>query len=117
EAGVVFCSFNNSFKITAAMFDVWMRLLQAVPGSVLWLFEGNRFAPANLRREAKARGIAADRLVFAPRAPHADHLARHRLADVFLDTFPTNGHTTTSDALWAGCPVVTMSGTTFVSRV
>ncbi len=99
------------------MFDVWMGLLKAVPGSVLWLLEGNPFAPANLRREAEARGVAAERLVFAPRYALPEHLARHRLADLFLDTFPVNAHTTASDALWAGCPLLTLAGETFVSRV
>jgi predicted O-linked N-acetylglucosamine transferase (SPINDLY family) len=117
EEGFVFCSFNNNYKITPGMFTVWMELLKQVPGSVLWLLEGNRFAPANLRREAEARQIAPQRLVFAPKIPLAEHLARHRLADLFLDTFPVNAHTTASDALWAGCPVLTMSGETFVSRV
>jgi predicted O-linked N-acetylglucosamine transferase (SPINDLY family) len=117
EEGFVFCSFNNSYKITPTMFDVWMRLLKAVPGSVLWLLEGNRFAPANLRNEAESRGVSADRLVFARRASLGDHLARHRLADLFLDTFPVTAHTTASDALWAGCPVLTIAGQTFVSRV
>ncbi len=117
EAGFVFCSFNNNFKITPEMFGVWMTLLKEVPGSVLWLLEGNRFAPANLCREAKRRGVAAERLVFAPHRPLAEHLARHRLADLFLDTFPYNAHTTASDALWAGCPVLTMAGETFASRV
>ena len=117
EAGFVFCSFNNNFKITPEMFGVWMKLLKEVPGSVLWLLEGNRFAPANLCREAKRRGVAAERLVFAPHRPLAEHLARHRLADLFLDTFPYNAHTTASDALWAGCPVLTMAGETFASRV
>ena len=115
--GFVFCSFNNSYKITPEMFDVWMRLLKAVPGSVLWLLEGNRFAPANLRKEAEARGVAAERLVFAPRQPLPEHLARHRLADLFLDTFPVNAHTTASDALWAGLPLLTLAGQTFASRV
>ena len=117
EKGFVFCCFNNSYKITPEMFDVWMGLLKAVPGSVLWLLEGNRFVPANLCREAEARGVAAERLVFAPRKPLPEHLARHRLADLFLDTFPVNAHTTASDALWAGCPVLTLAGETFVSRV
>ena len=117
DKGFVFCSFNNSYKITPEMFEAWMGLLKAVPGSVLWLLEGNRFAPANLRREAEARGVAAQRLVFAPRMPLPEHLARHRVADLFLDTFPVNAHTTASDALWAGCPVLTMAGETFVSRV
>src|SRR5208282_1046878 len=92
-------------------------LLRAVAGSVLWLFEGNAWAPGNLRREAEARGVAAERLVFAQRLPIAEHLARHRLADLFLDTFPVNAHTTASDALWAGCPLLTLAGETFVSRV
>jgi protein O-GlcNAc transferase len=116
-AGFVFCCFNSSFKFTPKMFDVWMRLLKAVPGSVLWLLEANRFVPANLRREALARGVAPERLVFAPKVPMANHLARHRLADLFLDTLPYNAHTTTSDALWIGCPVLTLAGQTFASRV
>jgi protein O-GlcNAc transferase len=117
ERGFVFCSFNNSYKFTPAVFDVWMRLLKNVPDSVLWLLEGNRFAPANLRREAEARGVPAERLVFAPSLPLPDHLARHRRADLFLDTYPVNAHTTASDALWAGCPILTLVGSTFVSRV
>lgn len=117
ETGFVFCCFNNNYKITPAVFGVWMRLLQAIPGSVLWILDANRFAPANLRREAVARGVAAERLVFAPRVAVAEHLARHRLADLFLDTFPVNAHTTASEALWAGCPMLTIAGETFVSRV
>ncbi|MFO1316122.1 MAG: tetratricopeptide repeat protein [Burkholderiales bacterium] len=116
-SGFVFCSFNSTYKITPPVFDVWMRLLDAVPGSVLWLLEGNRVAPANLRREAQARGVAPERLVFAPRRKLPEHLARHRLADLFLDTLPVNAHTTASDALWAGLPVVTCLGTTFAGRV
>ena len=115
--GFLFCAFNNNYKITPAMFDAWARLLGAVPGSVLWLLEGIPSSCVNLRREAERRGVAAGRLVFAPRLPHADHLARHRLADLFLDTFPVNAHTTASDALWAGCPLLTLSGKTFISRV
>jgi predicted O-linked N-acetylglucosamine transferase (SPINDLY family) len=115
--GFVFCNFNNSYKITPALFAVWMNLLKAVPGSVLWLLEANAPAAANLRREAEARGVDAQRLVFAPKRPGAEHLARHRLADLFLDTFAVNAHTTASDALWAGCPVLTLAGETFVSRV
>jgi protein O-GlcNAc transferase len=117
ETGFVFCCFNGSYKITPEVFSVWMELLKEVPGSLLWLLEANRFAPANLRREAEARGVAAQRLVFAPRCPLPEHLARHRLADLFLDTFPVNAHTAASDALWAGCPVLTIAGETFVSRV
>jgi predicted O-linked N-acetylglucosamine transferase (SPINDLY family) len=117
EEGFVFCCFNNSYKITPEVFDAWMELLKQVPESVLWLLEGNRFAPANLRREAEARHVDARRLVFAPQQPLPEHLARHRLADLFLDTYPVNAHTTASDALWAGCPLLTMAGETFVSRV
>jgi predicted O-linked N-acetylglucosamine transferase (SPINDLY family) len=117
DRGFVFCSFNNSYKIRPAVFDVWMRLLRQREASVLWLLQDNDAAVANLRRQAEARGVAADRLVFAPRLGLEDHLARHRLADLFLDTFPVNAHTTASDALWAGLPLVTLRGETFVSRV
>lgn len=117
ERGFVFCCFNNNYKISPAEFDIWMRLLARVEGSVLWLLEDNRWAAANLRREAEARGIAADRLVFAPRMPLAEHLARHACADLFLDTFKVNAHTTTSDALWAGLPVLTKLGGSFAARV
>jgi len=117
DSGFVFCCFNNDYKITPTMFDVWMRLLQRVPRSVLWLLEDNPAAAHNLRREAEARGIAAHRLVFAPRLPLDAHLARHRVADLFLDTLPYNAHTTASDALWAGLPVLTTPGTTFPGRV
>ena len=115
--GFVFACFNNNYKITPEVFDVWMRLLGRVDGSVLWLLADNDTAVANLRREAVARGIASERLVFAPRAPLPEHLARHRLADLFLDTLPCNAHTTASDALWAGLPVLTCLGTTFAGRV
>jgi predicted O-linked N-acetylglucosamine transferase (SPINDLY family) len=117
EDGFVFCSFNNVFKIVPEMFDIWMRLLQRVPGSVLWLLQDNPAAAANLRAEAERRGVAAERLVFAPRTVHADHLARHRAADLFLDTLPCNAHTTASDALWAGLPVLTCLGNTLTARV
>jgi predicted O-linked N-acetylglucosamine transferase (SPINDLY family) len=116
EQGFVFCSFNNSYKITAPVFDVWMRLMQNVPG-VLWLLGDNAAADRNLRREALARGIDPARLIFAPRLALDEHLARHRLADLFLDTLPINAHTTASDALWAGLPVVTCRGNSFVARV
>jgi protein O-GlcNAc transferase len=116
-AGFVFCCFNTAYKITPAIFDVWMRLLHRVEGSVLWLLAGDAQACANLRREAEARGVAPERLVFAPRVRSDHHLARQRLADLFLDTFPYNAHTTASDALWAGLPVLTYAGTTFASRV
>ena len=117
ETGFVFCSFNNNYKITPRVFDVWMRLLKHVDGSVLWLFEGNAVAPDNLRREAQSRGVSRERLVFAPKIALPDHLARHRLADLFLDTQPWNAHTTASDALWAGLPVLTCVGATFAGRV
>jgi predicted O-linked N-acetylglucosamine transferase (SPINDLY family) len=117
EQGFVFCCFNNNWKITPAVFDIWMRLLQQVAGSVLWLFEDNPTAGRNLRAEAQKRGIAPERLVFAPRMNLPEHLARHRLADLFLDTLPYNAHTTASDALWAGLPVLTRLGETFAGRV
>jgi protein O-GlcNAc transferase len=117
EKGLVFCCFNNSFKILPPMFDIWMRLLAQVPGSVLWLLEDNAIVAGNLRREAQARGIAPERLVFAPRTTPAEHLARQKLADLFLDTLPYNAHTTGSDALWVGLPIVTCPGPTFSSRV
>jgi len=116
--GVVFCSFNHDYKINPPMFDVWMRLLDQVPGSVLWLMKLNEPAQRNLRREAEQRGIEPDRLVFATRIPLVeDHLARYRLADMFLDTTPYNAHTTASDALRVGLPVVTYLGNTFSGRV
>jgi predicted O-linked N-acetylglucosamine transferase (SPINDLY family) len=116
--GFVFCSFNNIYKITPYMFDVWMRLLLAIDGSVLWLQQGHPTAADNLRREAAARGVDPARLVFAPRTDaNADHLARQRLADLFLDTLPYNAHSTTADALWAGLPVLTCVGPTFPGRV
>lgn len=117
ELGFVFCSFNNSYKIRPAIFAVWMRLLQRVEGSVLWLIDDNAAAIANLRRHAERHGIAANRLVFAPRVPLDQHLARHRQADLFLDTFPYTAHTTGSDALWAGLPLLTLTGESFASRV
>jgi predicted O-linked N-acetylglucosamine transferase (SPINDLY family) len=117
EHGFVFCCFNNSWKITAPVFDVWMRLLAAVPGSVLWLLEDNRWAAENLRREAAARGVSPERLIFAARVTNEVHLARHRLAGLFLDTLPYNAHTTASDALWSGLPAVTCAGRSFASRV
>lgn len=113
----VFCSFNTTYKITPMMFGAWMRLLRQVPGSVLWLFEANDVVTGHLRAEAQARGVDPARLVFAPKKPLADHLARYRLADLFVDTFPYTGHTTTSDSLWAGLPVATLLGDTFASRV
>jgi predicted O-linked N-acetylglucosamine transferase (SPINDLY family) len=116
-SGFVFCCFNNSYKIQPPMFDVWMRLLRSVEGSVLWLLADNAAATRNLKQEAAARGIDPERLVFAPRRDLPEHLARHRLADLFLDTLPYNAHTTASDALWAGLPIVTCKGNTFAGRV
>jgi protein O-GlcNAc transferase len=113
----VFCCFNNTYKIAPDVFDVWMRLLGRIEGSVLWLLQHNEVTPRNLRSEAGRRGIAPERLVFAEGIPLDQHLARHRLADLFLDTLPYNAHTTGSDALWAGLPLVTCSGSTFPGRV
>jgi protein O-GlcNAc transferase len=118
EHGFVFCSFNQSFKITPDVFDVWMRLLSRIAGSVLWLQGGHPAAVVNLRAAAQRSGIDSTRIVFAARLPrNEDHLARHHLADVFLDTTPYNAHTSASDALWTGLPVVTCAGETFASRV
>lgn len=117
EQGFVFCCFNSNYKITPDIFDVWMNILRQVEGSVLWLLAGNASVAANLRREAAGRGIAPERLVFSRLARQPEHLARHRLADLFLDTLPCNAHTTASDALWAGLPVLTCLGTTFAGRV
>jgi len=113
----VFCCFNQTFKITADFFNIWMRLLNAVPNSVLWLLDCNRWARQNLIEQAELHGIAAERLIFAPRVSLASHLARHTHADLFLDTLPYNAHTTCSDALWMGLPVLTCTGDTFASRV
>jgi len=115
--GFVFCSFNNPYKLTPAFFNLWMRLLKQVPGSVLWLLGEPTQAADALRREAQARGMDPARLVFAPRAPQAEHLARLRQADLVLDTLPYNAHTTASDALWVGVPVLTCEGQAFAGRV
>lgn len=118
EAGFVFCSFNHVQKITPDVFQVWMAILQAVPGSVLWLRADRDEAVANLRAEAGAVGVTEGRLIFAPRAADmADHLARYRVAQLALDTFPYSSHTTANDALWLGCPLLTMAGDTFAARV
>jgi predicted O-linked N-acetylglucosamine transferase (SPINDLY family) len=117
EQGVVFCCFNNSYKILPAVFDVWMRLLRQVPGSVLWLAPGNSTARANLCREAAARGVLPEQLIFAPRVSLDEHLVRHVHADLFLDTLPYNAGTTANDALFMGVPVVTCAGENMVSRV
>jgi predicted O-linked N-acetylglucosamine transferase (SPINDLY family) len=122
EAGLpqdafVFCSFNNNWKLTEPVFALWMRLLAAVPESVLWLKQAGGKAKTNLLEAAKARGIETDRLIFAAPAPLDIHLARHQLADLFLDTLPYNAHATACDALWAGLPVLTRSGTAYAGRV
>jgi predicted O-linked N-acetylglucosamine transferase (SPINDLY family) len=116
-AGLVFCSFNNSYKISPPLFDIWMRLLRAAPDSVFWLLETNALVKGNLRSEAEKRGVDGARLIFAPVLPPAEHLGRHRHGDLFLDTLPCNAHTTASDALWTGLPVLTCRGDTFAGRV
>jgi predicted O-linked N-acetylglucosamine transferase (SPINDLY family) len=115
--GFVFCCFNNSYKITPTVFDSWMKILQGVPGSVLWLIEGGQILEEHLRQEASARGVDPTRLIFASRLPMPEYLARYRIADLFLDTTPFNAGTTASDALWAGLPVLTMVGETFAARM
>ena len=117
EEAFVFCCFNNNFKITPDVFDSWVRILKAVDASVLWLFQDNPTAVMNLRKEATLRGLDPARLVFAKRMDLPEHLARHKAADLFLDTRPYNAHTTASDALWAGLPVLTCMGESFASRV
>lgn len=122
EAGLpddafVFACFNATYKLNPQVFDTWMRLLSKVPGSVMWLLESHPAVVRNLRAEAQERGVSGDRLVFAPKVTPEDHLARHRLADLFLDTLPYNAHTTASDALWTGLPIVTCAGQGFAARV
>ena len=117
DEGFVFCCFNHTYKIRPEVFDVWCRLLDSVPGSVLWLLASNDQARERLVREAQARGIDPARLVFAPLAMPEDNLARLAHADLFLDTLPVNAHTTASDALWVGVPLVTCVGNAFVGRV
>jgi predicted O-linked N-acetylglucosamine transferase (SPINDLY family) len=117
EDGFVFCCFHNSYKITPVNFDIWMRLLTGVPNSVLWLRADNEIAIRNLRKEAAARDVEPERIVLADRLDMADHLARHCLADLFLDTLPYNAHSSASDALWAGLPMLTCMGQAFAGRV
>ena len=117
ESGFIFCCFNNNFKILPDTFSLWMELLLEVDGSVLWLYGSNATAIHNLRSQAQQKGIDPSRLVFAAHMSLEDHLARHRLADLFLDTLPCNAHTTASDALWAGLPLLTMPGQSFSARV
>ena len=117
EGSIVFCCFNNNYKITPEVFGSWMQILGKVENSVLWLLEDNASVVVNLKREAQTRGVSPQRIVFAQRMSLPEHLARHRLADLFLDTLPYNAHTTASDALWAGLPVLTRIGETFAGRV
>ena len=117
ENSFVFCGFNNSYKISPREFNIWMRLLHKVPDSVLWLRHSNEWAEDNLRKEAQKRHIEPSRLIFAERIQMNEHLARHTLADLFLDTFTFNAHSTAVDALWAGLPVITKPGQGFAARV
>jgi protein O-GlcNAc transferase len=117
EKAFVFCCFNGNHKIIPETFRIWMGILSKVEGSVLWLLEEHPSAVVNLRSEAQANGIAAERLIFAKRMPLEDHLARLKLADLVLDTLPYGAHTTASDALWVGVPVLTRLGKTFAGRV
>ncbi len=117
ESGFVFCCFNQTYKITPEVYAAWMRLLQRVPHSVLWLVDGGATATRNLAAAALAHGVKAEQLVFAPRRPYSEHLARYRVADLALDTFPYTSHTTLNDALWCGCPTVGLTGDTFAARV
>jgi predicted O-linked N-acetylglucosamine transferase (SPINDLY family) len=117
RTGFIFCCFNNSWKILPEMFYSWIRILHTVPNSVLWLYEDNPLATENLKLEASKKGLSKDRLVFARRMPNAQHLARYELANLFLDTSPYGAHTTASDALWAGLPVLTRLSESFASRV
>jgi protein O-GlcNAc transferase len=116
-SGFVFCCFNHLYKVTPDVFDIWMRLLRRVEGSVLWLLQSDEAGARNLRKEAQARGVSEERLIFAPRTSTAEHLARHHAADLFLDTLPYNAHTTASDALWMGLPVLILAGKSFAARV
>lgn len=117
EETTIFCCFNNNYKITPDVFDSWMRIIGKVENSVLWLLEDNASVAVNLKQEAASRGIDPARIVFAQRMALPEHLARHRLADLFLDTLPYNAHTTASDSLWAGVPVLTRIGETFAGKV
>ena len=117
DQGFVFCCFNNNYKITPSTLGSWSRILKHVEGSVLWLLEDSEIAKANLIKESEALGIKQERLVFAKRLDLPEHLARHQLADLFIDTLPCNAHTTASDSLWAGLPVLTLLGEAFPGRV
>ncbi len=117
EHGVVFCAFNSTYKITSEMFETWMHVLKRIPNSVLWLIHENTTASTCLKLEAQARGVDSQRLIFARSIPNSEHLERMSHADLFLDTYPCTAHTTASDALWSGVPIVTLMGSTFASRV
>jgi predicted O-linked N-acetylglucosamine transferase (SPINDLY family) len=117
ESSFVFCSFNNSYKIMPKTFEIWMNILKNVDKSVLWLLADNELMKENIHKEAQRLGVIKDRIIFSSRQDLPDHLARHRLADIFLDTWPCNAHTTCSDALWVGLPVLTLIGESFASRV
>lgn len=117
ETGFIFCCFNNNYKILPFVFERWMKILDAVSGSVLWLLQDNSVAAKNLKNQALEHGVDPDRIIFAPRAPLNSHLQRYQLADLFLDTYPYNAHTTASDSLWCGVPVLTLMGESFPSRV
>jgi predicted O-linked N-acetylglucosamine transferase (SPINDLY family) len=117
ETGFVFCCFNNSWKILPDLFDSWMRILNSVDQSVLWLLDTSEAASTNLRKEADARNIDPTRILFAQYVDHESHLSRYKLADLFLDTYPYGAHTTASDALWMGLPLLTLKGGSFASRV
>ena len=115
--GIVFCCFNSSYKISPDVFEIWIRILNQVSDSVLWLVANDKAVEDNLRREAAARNVKGERLIFAPRLPYPEHLARLSSADLFLDTAPFNAGTTASDALWAGLPVLTRIGDGFAGRM
>ncbi len=117
DSGFVFCAINNTYKITPSEFDIWMRLLQNVDDSVLWLLESNKWAKANLLKEANARGIVSERLVFAQKVSHEKYLAQFQKADLYLDTFNYNAGATASNALWAGLPVITKLGNGYTARM
>jgi predicted O-linked N-acetylglucosamine transferase (SPINDLY family) len=117
EDALVLCCFNNNYKISNREFDIWMRIIKNLRGTVLWLLRSNKWAENNLRKEAQARGVDPSRIIFADKLSQAEHLARHKHADLFMDTFNVNAHTTASDALWAGLPVVTKVGEQFAARV
>ena len=117
EDAFVFCCFNNNYKITSSEFDIWMRLLNKVEGSVLWLRPSNKWAELNIKKEAQKRKVDPERIMFAGKVPMDEHLARHKLADLFIDTFAFNAHSTAAEALWAGLPLVTKAGQGFAARV